>query len=161
LVVFINDLAVAPDQRARTRSEVQRRIAALPTVQSVAWSKRIPLDGSETRTVTSPEGRFSVSLNYASESYFEAMGLSLWRGRMFTAAEVSANAPVMLINEAMARARWPGEDPIGKTVAPNHAASGPDTTAVYTVIGVVPNIRSDYLSRENGPTTYYPYDFRG
>jgi predicted permease len=161
LVVFINDLPIAPDERAATRAEIQRRIAALPMVGAVSWTKRIPLDGSETRTVTSPEGRFSVSLNYTSESYFDAMGVRLQRGRMFTTAEVTASAPVMLVNDAMARARWPGEDPIGKTVAPHHAASGPDTTAVYTVIGVVPNIRSDYLSRENGPTTYYPYDFRG
>ena len=161
LAVFINDLAVAPEQRAATRAEIQRRIAALPMVHGVAWSKRIPLDGSETRTVTTPEGRFSVSLNYISDSYFEAMGVSLQRGRTFTAAEVTGNAHVMLVNDAMARARWPGQDPIGKTVPPNRAASGPDTTAAYTVVGVVPNIRSDYLSRENGPTTYYPYDFRG
>jgi predicted permease len=161
LVVFINDLQTPADQRAATRAEVHRRVAALPMVRTVAWTKRIPLDGSETRTVTSPEGTFSVSLNHSSETYLEAMGVPLQRGRMFTAAEVRANAPVMLVNDAMARARWPGEDPIGKTVAPGHAASGPDTTAVYTVIGVVPNIRSDYLSRENGPTTYYPYDFQG
>ena len=161
LAVFINDLAVTPEQRAATRAEIRRRIVALPMVRSVAWSKRIPLDGSETRTVTNAEGTFSVSLNYVSESYFDAMGVSLQRGRTFTAAEVAANAPLMLVNDAMARARWPGEDPIGKTVAPNHVASGPDTTAVYTVIGVVPNIRSDYLSRENGATTYYPYDFHG
>jgi predicted permease len=165
LAVFVNDLAVAPDQRAATRAEVQRRIAALPMVRAVAWSKRIPLDGSETRTTTtqSPSGRttVSISVNHVGESYLDAMGVPLSRGRMFTAAEVQTDAPAMLVSEAFVRAKWPGQDPIGKTIPPKNIASGPDTNAVYTVIGVVPDIRSDYLSRENGPTTYYPYNFAG
>jgi len=44
---------------------------------------------------------------------------------------------------------------------PKGVASGPDSTATYTVIGVVPDVRSDYLSRENGPTLYFPYAFDG
>ena len=161
LVAFVNDLATPPEQRAILRAEVQRRLAALPMVQAAAWSKRIPLDGSETRTSSAQSGSVTVSLNHTSASYFEAMGVSLRKGRMFTDAEVAANAPVMLVNEAFARRRWPGEDPIGKTIPVRNIASGPDTNAVYSVIGVVPDIRSDYLSRENGPTTYYPYDYRG
>ena len=161
LVVSMNDVTIAPVERAAMRAELGRRIAALPMVRTVAWTKRIPLEGSETRTTSSPGGRFRVSLNYGSETYFDAMGVPLLRGRMFTAADAAANAPVMLVNEAMVRARWPGQDPIGKTVPRHDIASGPDTTAIYTVIGVVPDIRSDYLSRENGPTTYYPFDSRG
>lgn len=161
LVVFMNDLSLPQQQRASTRAELQRRLAALPMVREVAWTKRVPLDGSETRTFSSPSGRINVSVNHVAESYFDAMGVRLRRGRAFTADEVRARAPVMLVSEAMARARWPGQDPIGKTVLPHGIASGPDTNATYTVIGVVPNIRSDYLSRENGPTIYFPYDFSG
>ena len=161
LVVFMNDLSLAPQQRASTRAELQRRLAALPMVRGVAWTKRIPLDGSETRTFSSPSGSVSVSVNHVAESYLDVMGVRLARGRMFTAEEVRLQAPVMLVSEAMVRARWPGQDPIGKTVLPKDVASGPDTNAVYTVIGVVPDIRSDYLSRENGPTIYFPYDFSG
>ena len=161
LDVFVNDLSVAPDQRAATRAEVRRRLAALPMVASVSWSKRIPLDGSETRTSSSGSGRVSISVNHTDQSYFDAMGVRLTRGRTFTAAEVASNAAVMLVSEAFARAKWPGEDAIGKSIPPRNVASGPDTTAAYLVIGVVPDVRSDYLSRENGPTVYFPYDFTG
>ena len=161
LVVFMNDLSAPPPQRAATRAELGRRLAALPMVSAVAWTKRIPLDGSETRTFTSPSGSISVSVNHIADSYFDAMGVRLVRGRAFTAAEVRSQAPVMLVNEALVRARWPGQDPIGKTVLPHDVASGPDTTATYTVVGVVPDFRSDYLSRANGPTTYFPYNFSG
>ena len=161
LDVFMNDLSVAPDQRAATRAEVRRRLAALPMVQVVSWSKRIPLDGSETRTFSTRGGRSSVSVNHSDESYFDAMGIRLVRGRTFTAAEVASNSAVMLVSEAFARSRWPGQDAVGKSIPPHDVASGPDTTATYLVIGVAPDIRSDYLSRENGPTIYFPYDFGG
>jgi predicted permease len=161
LVVFMNDLTAPPQQRAATRAELQRRLAALPMVSGVAWTKRIPLDGSETRTFTSPSGRIAVSVNHIADSYFDVMGVRLARGRAFTAEEVRSQATVMLVNQALVRARWPGQDPIGKTVLPHDVASGPDTDATYTVVGVVPDFRSDYLSRENGPTIYFPYNLSG
>jgi predicted permease len=161
LDVFMNDLSIAPDQRTAMRAEVRRRLSALPMVQAVSWSKRIPLDGSETRTFSTRSGNVSVSVNHSDESYFDAMGVQLVRGRTFTAAEVSSNAKVMLVNQAFVRSRWPGQDAVGKSIPPHDVASGPDTTAAYMVIGIVPDIRSDYLSRENGPTVYFPYDFAG
>lgn len=161
LIVFMNDLAVPLRQRAANRAEVQRRVATLPMVRGVAWTKRIPLDGSETRTFSSGSGTVSISLNHIAESYFDVMGVRPTRGRAFSAEEVRSDAHVMVVNEALARARWAGADPIGKTVLPHDVASGPDTTATYTVVGVVPDIRSDYLSRENGPTAYFPYNFTG
>jgi putative ABC transport system permease protein len=161
LVVFMNDGSQPAERRASIRAELQRRLAALPMVRVVAWTKRVPLDGSETRTFTSSSGRINVSVNHIGTSYFDAMGVRLARGRMFTADEVRSNAAVMLVSQALVRVRWPGQDPIGKTVLPKGVASGPDSTATYTVIGVVPDVRSDYLSRENGPTVYFPYAFDG
>src|SRR6185437_6156984 len=60
-----------------------------------------------------------------------------------------------------ARRRWPNEDPIGRSVLPSDPFAGPDTTQVYTVIGIVPDIRSQFLSRMNGPAAYYPYGLEG
>jgi putative ABC transport system permease protein len=64
----------------------------------------------------------------------------------------------MVVSEATARLRWPTGDAIGKSVAVNSALAGPDTTQSYTVIGVVRDIRSNFLSRVNGPSVYYPAD---
>src|SRR6185503_4295096 len=161
LIVFMDGRSVPSERREADRAELQRRLAALPMVRGVVWTKRIPLDGTETRTFTNRAGSVSVSVNHVAESYFDVMGVALARGRSFTADEVRTDAHVMIVNDAMARRQWPGEDPIGKTVPPGTVASGPDTTATYTVVGVVPDFRSDYLSRENGATIYFPYNFTG
>src|SRR5262249_36392427 len=49
-----------------------------------------------------------------SANYFETLGIRLLRGRVFTAADTADAVPVAVINEALARRIWPGEDPLGK-----------------------------------------------
>ena len=47
--------------------------------------------------------------------YFQTMSIPLLRGRAFTATPTRASAtPVVIVNDAFARAAWPNEDPIGK-----------------------------------------------
>ncbi|HKW46192.1 MAG TPA: ABC transporter permease, partial [Gemmatimonadaceae bacterium] len=100
----------------------------------------------------------TVSIDEIGESYFDVMGMPVVRGRNFTALEIATNAPVMIVSDATARLRWPSGDAIGKSVPVNSLLSGPDTTKPYTVIGVVRDIRSNFLSRANGPSAYYPAD---
>lgn len=143
--------------RAERRADIARRLAALPGVRAVAWTRRVPFGGTYTRRVTTPHSDVTVSLDAVSETYFDAMGIPVVRGRSFTRAEVTGDAPVMVISEAAARMQWPNGDAIGRSVPPNAALSGPDTTKAYTVIGIVPDIRSQFLSRVNGPAAYFPY----
>jgi hypothetical protein len=63
----------------------------------------------------------------------------------------------MLVSESLARLRWPSGDAVGRSVPANDVLGGPDTTAAYTVIGVVRDLRSNFLSRINSPSVYYPY----
>jgi len=145
-------------QLASHRAEIERRLAALPGVRAVAWTRRVPFGGTYLRRVTTPHSDVSVSLDQVSESYFDAIGVRVLRGRSFTREEVERDAPLMVVSEAAARMQWPNGDAIGSSVAPNHALSGPDSTKTYTVIGIVPDIRSQFLSRMNGPAAYFPYN---
>lgn len=163
LVVAIDDDAPAVERTAR-RTEIQRRLAALPSVRAVGWTMRVPFAGTHLRRVTTQRGSFTIALDDVGESYFDAMGVPILRGRTFTHDEVEHGAPLMLVSEAAVRARWPNGDAIGRSVPPNDMLSGPDTTRAYTVIGIVPDIRSQFLSRMNGPAAYFPYgmgDARG
>jgi predicted permease len=158
LVVDVDDQAPIA-LRAVRRAEITRRLLALPSVRAVAWTRRVPFGGTHLRRVTTATGSVTMSVDDVSEGYFGALGLSIVRGRGFTAREVETDAPVMVVGESMARLRWPGGDAVGRSVPPNDAAAGPDTTKSYTVIGVVRDIRSQFLSRANGPSVYFPYGF--
>lgn len=158
LVVTIDDGASATD-RATRRAEIARRLAAVPSVRGVGWSRRVPFGGTHLRHVTGQQRDLTLSVDEVNASYFDAMGMPVVRGRTFTADEVERNAPVMLVSESAERLRWPSGSAVGRSVPPHDAFAGPDSTKAYTVIGVVPNIRSQFLSRMNGPAVYYAYGF--
>ena len=82
--------------------------------------------------------------------YFETLSIPLVRGRTFSDQEMKDQTPVALINEALARHCWPGEQPIGKRF------KGGSTAAYYQVIGVVKDVRSIRLSQVDGPYFYEP-----
>ena len=46
--------------------------------------------------------------------YFDALGLTLVSGRLFTHADDAESRPIVVISEAMAQKHWPGEDALGK-----------------------------------------------
>ena len=158
LVVAIDDGATAVD-RISLRAEVARRLAVVPSVRAVGWTRRVPFGGTHLRHVIGRQRDLTLSIDEVSASYFDAMGLPILRGRTFTADEVERNAPVMLVSESAERLRWPNGGAVGRSVLSHDAFAGPDSTKVYTVIGVVPDIRSQFLSRINGPAVYYAYGF--
>jgi predicted permease len=155
VVAFDEDGLVAG--RAVRRAEIAQRLSALPSVRAVAWTKRVPFAGTHLRRITTGRSDITVYLDDVGVSYFDAMGIPVVRGRTFTRDEVDRGSGVMLISESAARWRWPNSDAIGRSLSRNDALAGPDTTKTYTVIGIVPDIRSQLLSRMNGPTAYYPY----
>ena len=81
------------------------------------------------------------------------MGIPLLRGRAFTAADRRESVPVVIVNDAFARAAWPGEDPIGKRFLAGNATrvGGP-----VTVVGVVGGVRHVSLDASPGPELYRP-----
>jgi ABC-type antimicrobial peptide transport system permease subunit len=66
-----------------------------------------------------------------SPSYFAVLGMPLSAGRSFLATD--APDRVVVVNETLARRRWPGEDPLGKTLE----ASPGSNLVRREVIGVV------------------------
>jgi putative ABC transport system permease protein len=84
--------------------------------------------------------------------YFAVMGMTITRGRAFTAADGPGSAPVAIVNETAARTFWPGTDPIGQRLRP-------DGTLWLTIVGVVKDVRYAALSAPPGPEVYWPYAF--
>jgi predicted permease len=111
----------------------------------------VPLGNSRTGTavIPSPGGEQQhVIYHEVSGGYFEALGIPIVAGRNFTAED--AGRPVALLNQTAARRFWPGENPVGKTLASNGR----------TVVGVVKDAYTTDLNAIE-PTLYQPISGRG
>ena len=137
------------------------RLRALPGVQAAGMIHHLPLAGYawyadidlEGRTRAPNEAPLRAGWRVIAGDYFGAMGIPLLRGRAFTAADRRESVPVVIVNDAFARAAWPGEDPIGKRFLAGNATrvGGP-----VTVVGVVGGVRHVSLDASPGPELYRP-----
>ncbi|HVE77652.1 MAG TPA: ABC transporter permease [Gemmatimonadaceae bacterium] len=85
--------------------------------------------------------------------YFDVLGIPLRRGRRFDRTDDAAGPGVVIVNEALARRAWPGEDPVGKRMRVAFAAA----PVVREVVGVVGDVRHEGLDREPTPTVFVPH----
>jgi predicted permease len=109
------------EQHAFTR-ELLTRARALPGVLSAAIAGNHPLDpgftnsfaivGREAEAREWPE----ISIRRVTPGYFETVGLSLRRGRLFRDADTTTSAPVALVNEAAVRRFFGDRDPLGARI---------------------------------------------
>lgn len=165
-----------PSARVGFFQELTGRLSRLPGIVASGGVSFLPLDGMGAATgfraldrPEPPKGQQPVTdVRMISGDYFSAMGIPLVRGRLFTGSEVSAASAgvpsagaaspvttgVVVVNEAMAREMWPGEDPIGKRLLVSW--SDPDVTD--EVIGVVGDARLVSLDGQVRPTVYYPHN---
>jgi putative ABC transport system permease protein len=135
------------DTRARGFYEqLLARVEAMPGVRAAGLCNMIPFGSSGDGNVFTIEGREpgpSEPLPVAwvrdvSPNYFTAMGIPLLKGRSFQTSDNDAAAPVAIIDEKLARAFWPGEDPLGKRLRWGRADRG---TRLMTVVGVVSSVK--------------------
>lgn len=136
--------------------DVDRRLLAIPGVQSVGFTSDPPVqcncDTDWLRFVGKPfHGEHNeVNDRDVSPGYFAMLKAHLVRGRMFTNDDVDGKPNVIVINEALARKYFPGEDPIGKKVANGDL----NPKSIREIIGVVDDVREGALDEDLWPTEY-------
>src|SRR5206468_5722455 len=87
----------------------------------------------------------------------------------FTAADTADAPGVAIVNDALARRHWPGEDPIGRTLISPITVVGPMGRSlmkqpVFQVVGVVASVKNSTLVRDAEPAIYFnfrQFPFRG
>ena len=142
---------------------VERLVAgagSLPGVVEASVITDAPLGGAPpTRSFTVqgrpvPTGADRVTYPYRaiSDGYFRTMGIPVLRGRTFHRSDSADSPPVLMVNEACARAVWPGENPIGRRIG-FKGGEGP----WYEIVGVVGDTHDFGLNRAVSPTFYAPY----
>jgi putative ABC transport system permease protein len=135
------------------------RVASHPGVRGVGAINILPLSGGyscdgfriDRRPV--PRGQEPCAeARSVSIDYFRVMGIPLLRGRTFTPQDRAPGRDVVVINQAMARQHWPGEDPLGQTIT---YLRGGDADP-REIVGVVGDTAHLGLAAEAPPTFYTP-----
>ena len=76
------------------------------------------------------------------------------RGRSFVDSEDASKPRVVVINQALARKYFAGEDPIGKRIGDTELSPN----SIKEIIGIVDDIREGPLDSEIWPAVYYPFN---
>ena len=146
-----------PAQRAGLYDRVLEQIRAIPRVENAGIIGDLFIGNSREQIVTVEldEGTVSERLRFAggevSPDFFKAIGTPLLRGRFFSIGDGPDGTPVAIINDAMARRSWPGQDPVGRRFK-----LGPQDSdrPWFTVVGVVADMRRQGLEREPFPQMF-------
>jgi hypothetical protein len=88
-------------------------------VEEIAVARQAPWYSRLQQAMVVPAGHtdaVAARYNAVSAGYFKVMGIPVLAGRAFTEEESRTGAPVAVVSQATARAFWPGESPIGKTL---------------------------------------------
>jgi len=132
------------------------RVAALPGVQSVSSVNYLPLGQQNANAVVFAPGREQrveePGLQIIDLNYFGTMGMTLLRGREFTAADTASSPRVAVINEALAARLFPGEDALGKQLrVPNRE------DIAYEVVGIAKDSAYRSLGEAPRAVLYRPF----
>jgi putative ABC transport system permease protein len=151
-----------PQARENFYQQLLARVSALPGVTSASASTVIPLSGSNSDAGFAVEGVPTdpaqpypniTYLRVVRPDYFRTMNIPLREGRDFDEHDTLRSAPVVIVNETLARKYFPNQNPLGRHINP---AFGVDERGILwrEIVGVVGDVRHASLREESGPEAY-------
>lgn len=137
-------------------------LQALPGVQTAAVGSDLPWTGYDGNAdgfllegrPYSIHNQTTAVYHQVSVDYFRALGIPLRAGRFFTGRDDKDAPAVIVINEAMAKRYWPGENAVGKRIS---FRSEPKEKDWMQVVGVVGDIKDQPDSRAARPAMWFPF----
>jgi predicted permease len=139
--------------------QVEQRLAAIPGVDSVSAMTITLLSNGAIQEEFVPIGRkesvgkaeFNVAVG---DAYFSTMRIPMVAGRPFNAHDTADSLKVAVINEALAKKEWPGENPIGRTF---YTTDADDHKVIFQVVGICADTRYRNLRSDVAPVFYLSY----
>jgi putative ABC transport system permease protein len=148
------------EPRAQIYKQLIDSVKATPGAQSAGLVLSLPLGGDsfnvwrgvirEGRPLT-PDEQTNAQHLPVTPDYFQTLQIPLKAGRLFTDQDTLQSTKVAIVNETMARALWPNENPIGR-----HFIVWRDEKLPREVVGVVGDTKGS-LDKEPGQQMYVPY----
>ena len=147
---------------------LEQALAAVPGVDSVAPAMDSYLSDDSSDTDFLPEGesydkgkRQEENYNVVGNRFFETLGIPIIAGRAFGAQDTPTSPRVGVINQSLARLRFPGQNPIGKRFAIDaHDSDGhPGKLAAdwIEIVGIAGDTRYRNLRDLPPPQFFLPY----
>jgi predicted permease len=139
--------------------QLEQKIAALPGVESEspAWMPLTSGNMSNTDFITEDKPADGKNppefVNAVGNDYFHTMRIPMIAGRPFGPQDTTSSVKVAVINEALAKKRFPNGNPIGK----RFRSDGPADQWIQ-VVGICADTRYAQLKEEPPPVFYLPYE---
>jgi putative ABC transport system permease protein len=136
-------------------------LRAIPGVSTVGAGD-LPLRVRERRgfsadaaATPSLEANRVIATAWVTGGYFDALGIAVRRGRVFTDADGRTTERVAVVNERFARIVWPGQDPIGHQL--RWGLNIPENPNPWmTIVGVVADVKQSALDTAPIAQVYVP-----
>jgi predicted permease len=134
------------DTAAQTRffEALAPRLAALPGVQAVSLTSRIPATCCGGSSFEIEGKQYEKERDYpstqtltVSDGFFPTFRVAALQGRVFSTDDKAESVPVVVVNQSFARKHFAAENPIGRRIRLGGAKS---TQPWRTVVGVIPDI---------------------
>ena len=153
----------SPEQAMAYWARVRERLQGVAGVEAVALTNTVPMGGSISVLSYNVSGKPELPSNqsplshYAgvSPGFFTTLGIPVVQGREFVPGDAILNPRAVIINEAMARREWPGQDAVGQRLTFGPGDNGEPEW--LDIVGVVGNVRQYGVDQEPVPITYVPY----
>jgi putative ABC transport system permease protein len=162
--VLTMTVAASPTDRLEKTGEFFRqlteRVRAVPGVVAASVTWQLPLSGSSATTSLNVEGRPDDPGNVpigvihsAGPGYFRTMGIPVVRGRDFTDHDDLTSAPVVIVNETLAKRFFPDGNAIGKRILPGFSVT--NQYKMREIVGVVGDVKHQGLRGGTVPEFYF------
>ncbi|HEX5474137.1 MAG TPA: ABC transporter permease [Vicinamibacterales bacterium] len=153
----------APGRRGPFFDDVLGLLAGRSGIEGASAINHLPLAGDAWRLGFTIEGRPRPAgqdppralYRVVMPGYFATMGIPVLRGRDFDRRDTMAAQHVVIVNDALARREWPGQDPIGRRLASDDR--DPSKTDWFTVVAVVGNTVQQEWGAPVDEETFYPF----
>ena len=163
IVFRIPTLRSKGSQRWTDEAALLEKFHVVPGVRNVAAVNVLPLTGQNNfpveRAGHPDQDVGGTEIRHVTPDYFKTMGIPVLHGRSFNINDTSSSAPVIVINEALARQFWPQGNALGDRVVVGrfrgHDYPGLDEMP-REIVGIAGNTKTVYLKEQPRPTVFLP-----
>jgi macrolide transport system ATP-binding/permease protein len=140
--------------------QIEDSLSALPSAKNVSFARYTPLDGNgwgtcivqQGHAAPGPQDKCFSSWVRVSEHFLKTIGVSIVRGRDFSAQDTQNSTPVVLVNQSFARQFFPNQDPIGK----HFGLISPKNSGAFEIAGVFADFKMNDARKDVEPLFLRP-----
>jgi putative ABC transport system permease protein len=144
------------------------RVRSIPGVLAAAQTTGWPPGAGAAEADVTVQGRprterWVLAATQVSDEFDTTLGLHLISGRWITEHEADSAAHILVVNEALARQHFPGQNPVGQRIQVGGFNELPDAprNVFFEIVGVISDCKNSGLREPVAAHVYIPYTFTG